>query len=45
MKDIAEMTGADHFNATGANGGDLTGLLIDAFESAAVAAKRSVLVQ
>ena len=45
MKDIAEMTGADHFNATGSNGGDLAGLLIDAFESAAVAAKRSVLVQ
>lgn len=45
MMDLAEITGANHFDATGSNGGDLTTLLTNAFESAALAAKRSVLVQ
>ena len=45
MEEIADATSASHFDATGSNGGDLTTLLSNAFESAALAAKRSTLVK
>ena len=44
-QEIADITGGDHFDATGTGGGDLTTLLTNAFEEAALAAKRSVLVK
>ena len=44
MEDIAELTGAEHFLATGSSG-DLSADLADAFRSVADAIKRTQLVQ
>ena len=45
MQDIADLTGGEHFDASGSGESQLTDVLTDAFEKAARAAKRTQLVQ